>query len=150
MIFIAPRLCLLVPRANSPLPDTKTSDTVISILYPAVSYFYFWSLVWKQKKKEKDVAGQKFSILWVSLQICVQTLVGSCTSWSCCSLVACLLWQKNCNLQFTNPLSKWLYFVLIFNGLVRRTLFQSMAEFLDSYCVEYSRWDFQIFWLFRV
>lgn len=82
-------------------------------------------------------------------QVCVQTLVGSCTSWPpYYSSVACLLWQENCNLQFTNSLSELLCFILVFlNDLMRRTPFQSMAEFLDPYYAEYSRWYFQIFWL---
>lgn len=114
MIFIVPHLYLLVPQANSSLPGTKTviqSSPSCTPLFPTSIFDHLC----KDRKKDKDVAGQKFLILWVSLWVCLQTLVGSCTPWPpYCSSVACLSWQENCNLQFANSLSKLPSFVLGF------------------------------------
>lgn len=55
MIFLDPHLCLLLLQANFSLPDNKSSDTVISILYPTVPYFDHLCKDRKKKKKKRNM-----------------------------------------------------------------------------------------------
>lgn len=148
MIFIAPRLCLLVPQANSSLPDTKTTtewSPSCTLLFPTSIFDHLRE---DRKKRQRCSWAKIPHPLGVTSDSC-SDFTGKLNQLTSLLLVSCLSLMAG-KLQpsvYKLFVKTALFCFGFFNGLVRRALFQSMAEFLDPYYVEYNRRYFQICWV---
>lgn len=150
MILIASLLCLLVLQANSSLPDTKTViqwSPSCTLLFPTSVFDHFL-----KTEKIREICS------WANIpdplgapQVCVQSLVEVAPVDLLIAHQLPLSYDmKIATFNLQSLCQNCCVLFLFFNGLMRKALFQNMAEFLDPYYVEYSRWYFQIFLAFRV
>lgn len=114
MIFIAPRLCLLVPQENSSLPDTKTTterSSSCTLLFPTSIFDH---LCEDRKKRQRCSWAKIPHPLGVTSDSC-SDFTGKLNQLTSLLLVSCLsLMAGKLQPSVYKLLSKLLCFVLVF------------------------------------
>lgn len=133
MIFIAPHLCLMLPQATSLLKRWH------GILHTVTYYLLVLFLITCEDRKKKAAAGQKLLVPRVSLRfVCRLSREAAPVDLLVVSQMPVSYSMKTATFELQTLCQKC-YLFRIFNGLLRRALFQSTAELLYPSCAEYGR-----------